>query len=114
MPDERFDDIADVYEGLHRDSRKSPIPEDVMDVTTRDGLDEARQLVNYAIHQKWTSVGDLARRTGFRNSAISEFRNNKWKGKAGTEATVAGDLAKTINAIIRTRHADDQTARVVT
>lgn len=105
MTEERFDSIDDVYERLSRDARTNPIPEDVMNVKTREGLAEARTLVDYAIQQGWTTAAALSRRTGHKGSAISAFRNDKWKGKAGTLATVASDLAKAVNQIVRERQA---------
>lgn len=108
MTDERHETIHDLYDRLHGDARTNPIPEHVMDVRTKEGLNEARQLIQHAINQGWTTQADLARRTGYKPSAISEFKNNKWgKRKAGIEATVASDLAKAINQILRERDAKD-------
>lgn len=98
--------IDDIFERLSGDARTNPIPEYVMDVTTTEGLEDARLLVEHAVNQKWTTGADLARRTGIKPTVISEFRTRKWKKfKAGTLATTASTLARVINQIVREQEA---------
>lgn len=100
-------DYYEVFDRLHADGRINPVPEHVMDVKTTEGLKEARTLVNHAIREKWVTAAELARRTGIKEGAISEFRNQRWgKRKAGLEATVGSKLATVINTIMREREAD--------
>ena len=102
MGKETYDDLFDVFERLHGDARINPIPEYVMDVQTREGLEEARKLVKYVIDKKLVTAAALARRTRIKPGAISDFLNDKWgKRKAGLQATVASTLARAVNQILR-------------
>lgn len=108
MPDRPYDDINDIYDRLHGDARTNPVPEHVMDVTTTEGLTEARKLVNYAIHREWTSVPKLVKRSGYKSGVIYDFLGDKWgKRKAGLQPTVASKLAKIINQIMRENQAKE-------
>jgi hypothetical protein len=107
MPDEVFNGIGDIYDRLDRDARIQPVGDEVMNVTDEQGLKKARELVSYAIHEGLTTAADLNRRTGIKQSAISAFRNDKWKGSPGTLLTMASNLARAVNALIVLRRADE-------
>ena len=107
MLDERFDHIGDIYERLTADGRVQPVGDELMNVTTKDGLGQARELVNFVIREGVTTAADLSRRANIKQAAISAFRNDKWKGKAGTLLTTASQLARAVNAIIVQRRADE-------
>lgn len=106
MPDERFETYDDLFDRLAADARIQPVEDSLMEVTSTEALNAAREFVNRAITDGIVSAHDLARRTGLKETAISVFRNNKWKGKAGTQSTLAGTLCKAINQIIRRQQAD--------
>jgi len=101
-----FDSVCDIYEKLEHDARINPVGDDVMKVQSKEGLTKARDLVNRAIAQNIVTAARLARRTGIKGSAISAFRNDKWKGSAGTLATVASELSKAVNILLRQRESD--------
>jgi DNA transposition AAA+ family ATPase len=107
MADERFDKIEDVFVGLWRISRKSHLPEEVMEITTKEGLDKARRLVNDAIANNLISAAAMARRTGLKESAISAFRNEKWKGAATAEVFTAEQCSRFLNQLMREREAKE-------
>jgi len=101
-----FNNITDVFERLNGDARMNPIPDHVMDVQSKESLDEAHALVDRALTTGLITAVALARRAGCKPRAISEFRNRKWdKFSPGTLATLASTLAKAINAILREREA---------
>jgi DNA transposition AAA+ family ATPase len=106
MMDETFDNVRDVFDRLWQDARVQPLEDDLMDVKTTEGLSASRDFVNRTITDGMVSAADLARRTNIKASAISAFRNDKWKGSAGTQCTVASTLCKAINGIIRQKQAD--------
>ncbi|HUU84755.1 MAG TPA: hypothetical protein VM243_14740, partial [Phycisphaerae bacterium] len=84
----------------------NPIADRVMDVQSKEALDEAHGLVDRALTTGLITAVALARRAGCKPRAISEFRNRKWdKFSPGTLATLASTLAKAINAILREREA---------
>lgn len=105
--EEHFETIHDVYERLAQDGRVQPVRDDLMEINSDAGVKEARALVNRAIHDGHTTATDLARRTSVKESAISAFRNDKWKGKLGTLYTLASDLVKAVNALLVQRSADE-------
>jgi DNA transposition AAA+ family ATPase len=112
---ETFDCIGDVYERpvddivarLEADARTHAIRSDIMDVRSMEALKNARELVNNAIHDGLVSAATLSRRTGIKQSAISEFRNDAWKGKVGTLFSTASILAKAVDRIIQQKQADE-------
>lgn len=106
MPDERYDTIDDVFDRLGHDARVQPIEDELMDVKTTEGLAAARDLINRSIHDGLVTASDLARCTGAKSTAISALRNDKWKGSPGTQCTLASQLCKAINQIVRQRQAD--------
>lgn len=106
MNDPRIEKVSDLYQGLHGSARSNPVKDDLMDVTTKEGLAGARALVQKAIDDGLINQAQLARRTGYKPSAISEFMTDSWKGSPGTLATLAGKLAQIINRIFREQDAD--------
>ena len=106
--EERFDTIYDVYDRMGMDARVQPLKDELLDIKTERDLELAREFVNQRIGEGFVSSAQLHRRTGAKQSAISAFRNKKWKGAKGTLYTLASDLCKAINAIQRQRQ-DDQT-----
>lgn len=106
MNEESFNNVGDIYEKLGQDARLNPIGSDMTKVKTRDGLYKARALVNRAIEQGIVTAAGLSRRTGIKGSAISAFRNEKWRGSAGTLATTASELSKAVNILLRQRESD--------
>jgi DNA transposition AAA+ family ATPase len=109
MPDESiyYDNASGMCDRLERDARLQPLGDEVMNVTTTEGLGKARELVEFAIHEGSTTAAELSRRTNIKQSQISEFRNDKWKGKPETLLTVASQLARAVNALIVQRRADE-------
>ena len=103
---ETFDTVGDIYEKLGQDARINPVGEDAMKVKTKDGLNKARDLVNRAIDQGLVTAASLGRRTGIKCSAISAFRNDKWKGSVGTLATTASELSTAVNILLRQQESD--------
>lgn len=97
-----FNRIEDIFDRLQGDARKNHLPEDVMEVTTKDGLIAARQVVREAIASGLITQAGLCKRTGIKSTAINEFVNDKCsKWAAGTLATTAGMLARFINDLLR-------------
>jgi len=105
MPDESFEHIADIFDRLVEDSRRNFVSESAMESMTKEGLAESRRIVNEAIESGLTTAAALARRTGLKETAISEFRNNTWKGKKGTLATTASILARAVNQLLHEQRA---------
>jgi DNA transposition AAA+ family ATPase len=103
---EDYKTYDDLLERLQGDARMNPIPDRLMDVTTTEALEEVRNLVNHAVHEGLTTQADLARRTNFKSTAISNFCTSQWgKRRAALQLTLASNLAKTINQILREREA---------
>ncbi len=107
MPDgDAINRVEDIYERLERSARIQPVGDEAMNVTSKDGLVQARDLVNWAIQQGDVTASGLARRTNIKPSVISAFRNDKWKGSAGTLLTVASNLARGVNQLLLQREAE--------
>lgn len=106
---ETFDRIDDIFERLEMDRRTDPVGTWSMNRDVRDDEDlrEARDYINHAISQKLVTAAELARRTSIKESAISAFRNNKWKGSAGTHFSTATMLAKAVTQLVKQRQADE-------
>lgn len=107
MPDDVFDSIDDVFDRLDSEARRLHVSPALLDVQTREGLERARTLVNEAIERDVVSARTLSRRTNVKESAISAFRNRKWKGRHSTECTTASMLAKAIDQIINQQEAEE-------
>ncbi len=107
MPSEDFNHVGDIFDRLEADARKQPVGDEAMNVTSKEGLVKARAEVNAAIHDGTVTAAELARRTGIKAAAISQFRADKWLGKKATEATTASKLANAVNQLRRQREADE-------
>lgn len=105
--DKRFDDIGDIYERLGGDARRHVVDQRLRDIKTQEDLQEAREFVNNIIAQGIITAHQLAKRTGFLPSAISAFRNDKWKGKQGTLFTMASRLTTTIDQFLKEQEAEE-------
>lgn len=106
MTEERFDRIDDVYERLAGDARMREVDISLLEVNSPEALQKARELVKNLVGQGLISQNQLAKRTGFKPSAISAFVNDKWKGNAGTLYTLAQDLATACDQFLRQRQAE--------
>ena len=108
MPgEERFNHIEDLFDRMDHDGRSRHVESHLLDVQTPEGLTQARELVNEAIACGFVTAAELARRTNLRPSAISAFRNRKWKGATGTQVAMASALAKAIDQLKRQRVAEE-------
>lgn len=106
MPDEKFDTVYDVFDRLGQDARLQPVEDELMRVESKEALELARDFVMRSIQEGVVSQSELCRKIDVKATALSTFVNNKWKGSAGTECTLASKLCKAINAIIRQKQAD--------
>lgn len=104
---EEFHHIGDIFQQLDWSARTQPLSEDVMEITTREGLEKARELINRCLHDGTITAAELSRRTDIKQSAISAVKTGKWKGKQGTLLTTASLLVKAINQVLRQRRADE-------
>ena len=96
-----FRTVDDLYDRMYGDARTNHVTETAMNAQTREGLREARDALSQALAAGITTQADLARRTGLKETAISEFKNDAWKGAAGALAHTAQTVAKAINEIYR-------------
>ena len=99
-PEDRFDHIDDIFDRMANDARRRQVAGEALEVTTEAGLQQARAIVNDAIKRDFVTAAELARRTGIKPAAISAFRNDKWKGKAGTLSTTASLLARSLERTV--------------
>lgn len=106
MAEERFEQYADIFERLGMDARFQPIPDRLMNVRNEEDLRDARDLINRLISDGTVTAAELARKTTVKASAISALRNDKWKGKRGTELSTASTLCRSLNGILRQKDAD--------
>lgn len=106
---ETFDRIGDIFERLEMDRRTDPVGTWAMnrDVHNDSDLREARDYINHAKSQKLVTAAELARRTGIKESAISAFCTDKWKGSKGTLYSTATMLAKAVTQLVKQRQADE-------
>ena len=88
------------------DARYQPVPDRLLEVRTEGDLRDARDFINRLIHDGTVTAAELTRKTDIKQSAISALRNDKWKGKRGTELTTASTLCRALNTIIRQKDAD--------
>lgn len=89
------------YFGLHGSARRCFVREDLMDVTTRDHLREAREVVRAAVDGGLATQAELAHRSGVPRSSISEFLNDTWKGEIIKLCEYASRLTRTIDQLAR-------------
>jgi len=106
VTDERFEQYGDIFERLGMDARFQPVPDRLMNVRSEEDLRDARDLINRLIHDGTVTAAELSRKTTIKASAISALRNDKWKGKRGTELSTASALCKALNAILRQKDMD--------
>lgn len=106
-PQERFDEIGDIYERLGGEARRHVVDQRLRDIKTQEDLQQAREFVNNIIAQGIITAHQLAKRTNYLPSAISAFRNDKWKGKQGTLFTMASRLTTTIDQFLKEQEAEE-------
>lgn len=107
MADEAPQNVNDIYVRLWQKSRQGFVPEEAMDVTTREGLDQAREIVQKAVDGGLTNQAKLSRRTGIKPSSLSQFLSGdtaKWN--KGTLATTASTLARAVNQLMVEKEAE--------
>jgi len=107
MNGERFDEIGDIYERLSGDARRHSVDQKLLDIKTPEDLQRAREFLNNILAQDIITAHQLAKRTGVKPSAISAFRNDKWKGAAGTLYTTASELMGAIDQFLKERDAEE-------
>ena len=110
MSDERFDDIDQVYQRMEGSARMRFVPQNLLDIKSPQDLQEARAFIDRIIDQDLVTGNGLARRTGIKPSAISAFRNNKWKGSEGTLYTTASELVRAVDQLLKQRQDDERRA----
>ncbi len=102
---ERFDHIDDVYDRLAQSARRREVQKNLLDPKSDQDLGQAREFVNNTILDGVVTQAELCRRTGIKPTAVSTFRNNCWKGKLGTQFTVAKELCTAIDQLLTERRA---------
>lgn len=93
------------YFGLQGHARRSYVREDLMDVSTRDHLKEAREVVRSAIDAGLVTQAELFKRTAVPRASISEFLNDTWKGELVKICDYASRLTRAIDQLFRERDA---------
>ncbi len=107
MIEDEFERMEPVHERLTADARRHIVEQRLKDVRSPEELERVREIGNNLQTQGVITQRDLAREVGRKKaSQISEFLSRKWKGAAGSEYTLASELAKAIDVLLLRKEAE--------
>lgn len=105
MTDEVFDSMDAVYDRMTEGARMHYVDKDLLEITTPEALEKARETLNRVIGEGIVSQRELAHRSNVRPTAVSTCLSGKWVGKQGTLYTTATTLCRALDVLIAEREA---------